>query len=188
MPVTTGAVGVTVWGTRGSSMKKTILSATAVLALLAGSAIAQQRLQIGAAVSGELRRGDAQLSSGEYVDSFEFQGRAGEQVSLRLAASAFDAYLMVSGPGDFSAENDDGQDGDTGARLDLRLPASGTYRVLATSYQPGEGGRYTLDMSGGGVQPVVTDRPVRNNLIEPGATVRDTLQQGDAIANQLKSP
>lgn len=172
-------------------MKKTILSATAVLALLAGSAIAQQRLQSGAPTPGELRRGDAQLNSGEFVDSYEFQGRAGEQVSLRLSSSDFDAYLMVSGPGDFSQENDDGQDGDTSSALNLRLPASGTYRVMATSFEPGESGRYTLDFSGGGRGGQTSfgggrgpgagpGRRALNNLIEPGTTVRDALQRGDA--------
>ena len=172
-------------------MKNILLSATAVLALLAGSAIAQQSLQPGASTPGELRSGDARLNSGEFVDSYEFQGRAGEQVSLRLQSSDFDAYLMVSGPGDFSQENDDGQDGDTGSALNLRLPASGTYRVMATSFEPGESGRYTLDFSGGGRggqtgfggargPGVGADRRGQNNLIEPGTTVRDALQRGDA--------
>ena len=172
-------------------MHKTILSATAALALLAGSAIAQQRLQPGAPVSGDLRQGDQQLSSGEFLDVYEFQGRAGDQVSLRLRSEDFDAYLMVNGPGDFSEENDDGSDGDTSSVMNLRLPASGTYRVMATSYEPGESGRYTLDFAGNGRggpggggqrwQDSGPGRRAQNNYIQPGATVRDALQRGDAV-------
>ena len=91
---------------------------------------------------------------------------------------------MVSGPGDFSEENDDGQDGDTSSALNLRLPASGTYRVMATSFEPGESGRYTLDFSDGGRGPGYpgpgAGRRAQNNLIEPGTTVRDSLDRGDA--------
>ncbi|CAN5147479.1 hypothetical protein BH10PSE2_BH10PSE2_06260 [soil metagenome] len=138
-------------------MNKLILSTTTALVLLAGlaggDAFAQQRLSSGAPMGGDLRRGDEQLDSGEFVDTYTFQGRAGDRVSLRMTSSDFDSYLLVNGPGDFSQENDDGAgqaDDDTDAALDLRLPATGEYRVMATSYEAGESGRYSLQMQAGG--------------------------------------
>ncbi|MDB5422181.1 MAG: peptidase caspase catalytic subunit p20, partial [Brevundimonas sp.] len=182
-------------------MSKSLLMATVAFALVGGAAYAQQRLQPGATVSGDLRQGDEQLDSGEFVDTYNFQGRAGERVSLSMRSSEFDPYLLINGPGDFSEENDDGEEGDTSAGLDVRLPATGTYRVMATSYESGERGRYSLTFggansasgrgqaSGRGPAPGVggniagqigaTARRGQNNILQPGATVRETLSQGD---------
>ncbi|WP_421731529.1 caspase family protein [Brevundimonas sp.] len=167
-------------------MRKTILLATTAFVLCAGAAIAQQRLQPGATVSGDLRQGDERLQSGEFLDAYEFQGRAGDQVSLRMTSQDFDTYLMVSGPGDFSDENDDAVEGDTSAGMNLRLPATGAYRVTATSYEPGESGRYQLDFrggAGGGTAAVFPTRTggdrAQNNRIAPGDTMREALGQGD---------
>lgn len=117
--------------------------------LLTGPAIAQQRLQPGGSVQGELSRGDNQLDTGEFLDVYEVQGRAGQPLSVVMRSDDFDAYLMIRGPGDFEEDNDDSGDDGTNAGLDVRLPADGTYRITATSYEPGESGRYSLSMSGG---------------------------------------
>ena len=185
-------------------MSKSLLMATVALALVGGTAHAQQRLQPGAPAYGDLRQGDEQLDSGEFVDTWTFQGRAGDRVSLSMTSGDFDPYLLINGPGDFSDENDDGQDGDTSAALDLRLPADGTYRVMTTSYEPGESGRYTLDFQGGGgggfggsgsgsgrgpgvgVGGSIADRigasarRGQNNVLQPGATVREALERSDS--------
>lgn len=96
--------------------------------------------------SGTLAEGDEQLSSGEYVDAFEIEGRAGETLDVRLSSSDFDTYLMLRGPDGSSFDNDD-SDG-TNSRLEVTLPASGTYRLMVTSYQPGETGNYALTSAG----------------------------------------
>ena len=93
--------------------------------LLTGPAVAQQRLQPGGSVQGDLSRGDDQLDSGEFIDVYEVQGRAGQSLSVVMRSEDFDAYLMISGPGDFQEDNDDGgDDGDDGAesRGDTRHP------------------------------------------------------------------
>lgn len=190
----------------GEFMSKSLLMATVAMALVGGAAYAQQRLQPGATVSGDLRQGDEQLDSGEFVDTYSFQGRAGDRVSLSMTSGEFDPYLLINGPGDFSEENDDREDGDTGAGLDVRLPATGTYRVMATSYESGERGRYSLAFEGGqgggqnggqsggrtaGRTPAAgvggniagrigtTARRGQNNVLQPGAAMRETLGQGD---------
>jgi len=180
-------------------MSKSLLMATVAIALVAGAAIAQQRLQPGVPTQGNLGQGDGQLDSGEFVDTYTFLGRAGDRVSLSMTSSDFDAYLLVNGPGDFSEENDDGSEGDTGAALDLRLPSDGTYRVMATSYEPGESGRYALAFQDAGsiARPGPARGPAagvggniagrlgggprggRTNVLQPGTTVREALQQRD---------
>jgi len=169
-------------------MFKIFLSATTALALLAGPALAQQTLRPGASVRGELAKADEQLSSGEFVDTYEIEGREGDRVSLSLRSDVFDPYLMVRGPGDFSEENDDASDNDKNASLDLRLPASGTYRVMATSFESGETGHYTLAVGGsgdgrrsGGSQAIQTSTGAQggSGALRPGGSVSDSLRQGD---------
>ncbi len=154
--------------------------------LLTGPAIAQQRLQPGGSVQGDLSRGDDQLDSGEFVDVYEVQGRAGQPLSVVMRSDDFDAYLMVRGPGDFEEDNDDSGDDGTNAGLDLRLPADGTYRITATSYEPGESGRYTLSMSGAGAgaraQATGGGRGPQNaggGMLQPGRGASGALAQGD---------
>jgi hypothetical protein len=126
--------------------------AALLVAMSAGPAGAQQSIQPGGSASGALGRGDSRLDSGEFVDTYVFRGRAGQRVDARLSSGEFDAYLMIRGPSGFSQENDDVSGDSTDSALDVRLPADGEYRLMATSYEAGEIGRYTLslDTRGGG--------------------------------------
>lgn len=157
--------------------------------MLTGPAWAQQRLQPGGSVQGDLSRGDDQLDSGEFIDVYEVQGRAGEPLSVTMSSDQFDTYLMIRGPGDFQEDNDDSGDGSTNSALNVRLPVNGTYRVTATSYEPGESGRYSLSLSGG---QNGSGRAVANNQgggqgqanagggqLQPDRTASGVLAQGD---------
>lgn len=132
----------------------TVATAVSVAAMMAAApAFAQQQIRPGAPASGALGGGDSRLDSGEYVDTYQFRGRAGQRVTVRMSSSEVDSYVMVRGPAGFSEFNDDGPDGGTDAALTVRLPADGEYRILATSYQPGESGRYRLTLDDGGQAP-----------------------------------
>ena len=158
----------------------------AVAPLLTVPAIAQQRLQPGATVQGDLSRGDDQLDSGEFLDVYEIQGRAGQSLSVAMRSGDFDTYLMLRGPGDFQRDNDDAGDDGTNAALDVRLPVDGIYYVTATSYEAGETGRYSLSMNGGGgatARPVA-GRSVQNaggGRLQAGRAAAGTLAQGDRV-------
>ncbi len=171
-----------------------MLAGAAVLGLTTAS-VAQQRVADTSPVSGSLAASDRQLSSGEYFDDFTITGRAGERVELRLDSSEFDPYVQISGPEGFSRYNDDATPGNLNSRLVVTLPADGTYRVMVTSYQPGESGAYRLTMSpaaagladseGGapttvaatastGAQPATTGAP----RLDDRRGARDTAQRG----------
>ena len=148
-----------------------------VAVLGAGAAAAQETVRIGSVVGGELARSDAQLDSGEYRDTYLFQGRTGERLAVRLTSGEFDPYLMIRGPGGITEDNDDAAEGDLNAALDVRLPASGTYQIVATSYAPGEVGRYRLELSDRAGQPLPTPRD--GGTLTPGRPVNGDLAAGD---------
>src|SRR5256885_3798127 len=115
---------------------------------------------------GALASGDQQLRSGEYYDTYEFQGRAGQRVVFDLTSTAFDPYLMVVAPSGHKEENDDYNGSNTRSRLELALEETGTYRVLVTSYKKDETGAYELRIGSGGAAP---PRPRQPNANRPPA-------------------
>ena len=125
---------------------------------------------------GTLASGDAQLRTGEYYDSYEFQGRAGQRVVFDLTSSAFDPYLMVIAPSGDKKENDDFNGSNTRSRLELALEETGTYRVVVTSYKKDEAGAYELriDASGaaGGGSPEPGVRVESGRLAAGDTTLR----------------
>lgn len=155
-----------------------IVLACAALSLaaasMAGPALAQQRLHTGATVQGELAQGDEQLQSGEFNDAYEIEGRAGQSLLVTMRSGDFDAYLMIAGPGGFDEQNDDAGDDDTNAALNVRLPADGTYHVIATSYEPGMSGRYSLAVLGGGdAAETPAGPPLPPTLPRPGVSLSE---------------
>jgi len=156
----------------------------AALLGLAAPAAAQQALNLTGRTQGELRQGDSTLPSGELVDDYSFTGRAGQRVVIRMSSSALDPYLIISGPNGFQRDNDDVSQGTKDAVIDVTLPANGTYRVRATTYQSGEHGAYTLAVSDGAgtvqqATPAATPAQTAGT-ISVGQSVNGTLAQGDA--------
>ena len=105
--------------------------------------------------NGRLESGDGSLASGEYFDSYEFEGTPGQRVALDLRSSAFDTYLIVRDPAGEQTENDDADDGSSvgHSNIELDLTEAGTYHVLVTSYETGESGPYSLTIDPTARQP-----------------------------------
>jgi len=103
--------------------------------------------------AGELAAEDAQRDDGAYIDTYPFDGQAGEEVEIDLRSQAFDTFLVLRLEGEDGAvvqrwENDDVAPGNTAhSHLSLSLPADGPYVIEAGSYDRGETGAYTLDVS-----------------------------------------
>lgn len=95
-------------------------------------------------LAGELAAGDAQLVSGEYSDEHLFRWSAGTPVHLEARSSAFDTYLILRTPSGQQRDNDDQAPGLLHAALDFVAQEEGQYRVIVTSYRPGETGAYQL--------------------------------------------
>ena len=48
--------------------------------------------------AGSLRSGDRTLGDGEYIDTFEFDGRPGQHVTIDLRSNDFDTHLILIDP------------------------------------------------------------------------------------------
>ena len=112
-----------------------------------------QLLTAGAAVNGSLDYWDCfSAFRSTYSKTYRFQGTAGQQIAVSLSSPVFDSYLYLSGPGNLFIEDDDGG----AAGLDSRIPAetgfftlptTGTYYVVATSYDIFDTGAFTVSYS-----------------------------------------
>ncbi len=126
---------------------------------------------------GRLEKGDDTLSSGEFVDSYEFEGSRGQHVAIDVRSSAFDTYLILKDPAGEQTENDDAQDGaGVGhSTIEMDLTEAGMYRVLVTSYEPGESGAYSLTIN----PSAASERRA------PGARGFTTLTVGGPVSGDL---
>lgn len=106
-------------------------------------------------VNGDLRAGDNTLSSGEYVDWFEYESSGTEGFAVMLTSAAFDAYVFILGPAGGDWSNDDVDPTQSNAGLSIELAAPGVYRLAVTSFAPGESGAYTLAIASA-LQPGTT--------------------------------
>lgn len=129
-------------------------------------------ISLGQTLRGQLSSSDTRLDSGEYFDSYRFNGVAGQRITITMRSSQLDAYVGIVGPNGFSDENDDAASGSTDAELTLTLPTTGSYTIVATSYAPGETGNYTLRL----IDLPVAQQP---GALQAGQTVLGSLASGD---------
>lgn len=135
--------------------------------------------------SGRLEQGDRELRSGEFYDTYSFEGRPGVTARVGLQSTDFDAYVIVVAPSGEQFENDDAEGQGTNSALELTLAEVGTYRVHATSFAPQTGGAYQLQIALGGsgertAPQTAAGRGGAADSIALGRATRGTLEQGDA--------
>ncbi|HEY0427642.1 MAG TPA: FG-GAP-like repeat-containing protein [Pyrinomonadaceae bacterium] len=127
-------------------------------------------IAFGQTVNGDLTAADCRLPDNSYADFYLFNGSQGQQVTINLSSTAFDAYLgLANDSGTFSVEDDDGGGG-TNSRIVATLPASGLYVILANSAFPNQFGGYTLSLNGGGTQCTYTLTPGFAQIPSAGGT------------------
>jgi len=125
-------------------------SLVAVLALSASALAAQGKrtIAVGDTVRDSLTRRDALLpAESTYTQQWRLAGRAGQTVTIDLAADAFDAYAFLLGPGlEVAKPQDDDSGGHCNARLTVRLPQAGDYFIVVTSSERFATGAFTLSV------------------------------------------
>jgi hypothetical protein len=101
-----------------------------------------RRLDAGVPFDGMLTA-SAPTIDGRYYHDFTLAAEAGRLVRVSLDSALFDPYLEVTSPSGRTFEDDDsGGDGD--AFVEFEAPASGIYRVRATTFSAGGLGTYTV--------------------------------------------
>lgn len=103
----------------------------------------------GQTVTGSLSRSDTRRDDGSYADSYLYNGRAGERITVTLRASGFQPWVVVDEPAGPFREHIGGRGGNT-AVLSVTLPRTGRYIILANSVNAGGTGTYSLSVQGGG--------------------------------------
>jgi tetratricopeptide (TPR) repeat protein len=128
------------------------------------------QIVFGQSYSGDLQQSDEKLTTGEFMHRYAFQGRAGQQIDIRLQGN-YDTYLIITGPHNFQQNNDD--DGSTRrSRLSLTLPSDGRYYVFATSFGGGVTGHYTLTVQN-------ADHSQQASLLSPPTSCTDLINAGN---------
>lgn len=124
---------------------------TAQQSPLLGGGVQAQQIVPNTPVSGLLSDKSGVLpSDNSYFDAYTFEGKAGQQITIEMDSSEVDPYLILLAPDGRDLAQDDDGGGGANARLVTALPADGVYTILANSYQPGETGRYRLNIRMGG--------------------------------------
>lgn len=109
--------------------------------------------------NGELAAGDATLTSGELMDTYDMTFAAGSPVTIHVESSAFDTYLIVRSPSGRQTDNDDIRPGILNSEVSIASAEAGSYSVIVTSYAPGMTGRYVLTAGASAGGAVATTPP-----------------------------
>ncbi len=106
-----------------------------------------ETLTVGRTTDGELEFGDQTLDTGEYQDTYVFDGLAGQRVHVEMTSSDFDTFVGLLTPSGDLIENDDFEGSTSRSVVELDLTETGRYRVVATSYAAAEAGRYRVTVN-----------------------------------------
>lgn len=78
-------------------------------------------------------------------DAYEFDGEAGQTMTIELQSEEFDTILLLKGPdGEILTSNDD-YGGTLNSTIVVELPQAGTYSAVASSFS-GQGGSYQIEV------------------------------------------
>jgi Bacterial pre-peptidase C-terminal domain. len=108
----------------------------------------------GPAISGKLTDKSSVLpADNSFFDLYSFEGKAGQQITIEMKSQEIDPYLILLGPNQRGIAQDDDGAGSKNARITVRLPADGTYTLVANSYEASESGAYTLELKASATEP-----------------------------------
>jgi hypothetical protein len=110
---------------------------------------APREIDVGSRLEGRLEDGDELLAEGELADRYVFRAAAGTPVDVIMSSGEIDTYLVLWFPDGTVLSSDDDWEDSARSRIELILPQTGAYELVATSYMGGEVGRYRLSVERG---------------------------------------
>jgi hypothetical protein len=119
-------------------------------------------------VSGQLTSTDQMngpRGTGYYMDDIEFEGTAGDAVTIEITAGSFDTYLYLLDESCQTLDWDDDSGSGTLSQLEYTPLYTGVYTIVVTSFGSSTTGTYTLQLtSSTATYEVVCDDYVDNDL------------------------
>ena len=140
---------------------------------------ATRTLAMNSQATGTLTRGDARLRDSSVFQAWRFDALAGQTIQVDVMSTDFDAYAILQTVQDSVLARDDDSGGHTNARITYTIPATGTYEILANSYQKGRYGRYTVGLRSLGMA---------SGAAAPGGVLPGTvgqIERGQTMGGQL---
>jgi hypothetical protein len=123
----------------------------------------------GQTVNDSLTPPDCELDDGSFLDFWEFQGTAGQTVTIDMTSSQVDSFLFLLNPEPMTVATDDDRGPGVNARIVFQLDSSGTWTIGANTATGGETGSYTLSLAcstpGGG--PPAAPTNLRATAVSP---------------------
>lgn len=98
-------------------------------------------------IVGALSARSERLDDGSFADGYRFDGEADDVIDAYLVSDGFDAYLILLEDTGEWLQFDDDSGGNLNARLRQKLPYTGTYVLMATSWGSDEVGDYVLELN-----------------------------------------
>jgi hypothetical protein len=96
---------------------------------------------------GRLETGDQQMNDGTWADVWQFNGAAGQMVTIELRSEEFDTYAQLLDPQSNRLAEDDDSLGDLDSRITFTLPVTGTYKIVVNNFSDERrAGIYTLTL------------------------------------------
>ena len=160
----------------------------ATLLLSASASVGQTYLL---EAEGVLSETDPRLTDGSLYDEYFFDGEAGQIVRIVLKSSEFEAYLFLNNPsslelaqkGEEPIDNGDGTyDFDLDARIVIRLPTTGRYKILANTRGEESRGQYQLSVTSDEDELyLITRRQEADESLAQGIDLKKTGESQKAI-------
>ena len=146
---------------------------------VAGPALAQDAIRIGASISATLDASDPAAPDDAYrYNDYRFTARSGQRLEITMQSEAFDTYLAVYAADARDEElygDDDGLGVGTDSRLRFTADRDGDYVLRARTLSGLEGGAYALSLS---ERPAAV-RPPRPTAIRLGQSRSGELTSRD---------
>jgi S1-C subfamily serine protease len=142
-------------------------------------------IRSGQTVSGQLTRSDHKREDNSYADSYVYNGRAGERLTIGMRTTGFQPWIVVDEPdGPYREHSENGSNG----QLTVTLPRTTRYIILANSVRPEATGSYTLSVQSGGVSgnvPVPSTGGGRGDISEMDVRTLPRIAPGPAVSGRL---
>ncbi len=104
------------------------------------------QIAIGQTTQGQLGPGD-QVLAGTYADTWQFQGSAGQTVTIDVSSDAFSTYVQLYDANGSRLAEDSGSGGGNNSRLVFRLRSTGIYQIVVDNSEGRRAtGLYTISI------------------------------------------